>query len=291
MQMLLWAIPIFFVTMLLEWLLTLKHDDVRGYWAKDWVANIGMGLGNLAVMFTFKSLTLLIFLAVYQYRWFELPAEAWWAWLLLIPCEDFCYYWFHRASHEVRFFWAAHVNHHSATSYNLSTALRQSWTSPLFSWVFWLPLPLLGFHPLMVFGAQSVSLLYQYWIHTELIDKMGPFEWLFNTPSHHRVHHGSDHRYLDRNHAGIFILWDRLFGTFEPEAQRPHYGLTNNINSYNVLVVAFHEWQAMIRAIARAKTWRGRLWYLLGPPGWTEDGSGKTAAQLREAARARRVAG
>ena len=131
MQMLLWAIPIFFVTMLLEWLLTLKHD-VRGYWPKDWAANIAMGLGNLAVMFTFKSLTLLIFLAIYQFRWFDIPAEAWWAWLLLIPCEDFCYYWFHRASHEIRFFWAAHVNHHSATSYNLSTALRQSWTSPLF---------------------------------------------------------------------------------------------------------------------------------------------------------------
>jgi sterol desaturase/sphingolipid hydroxylase (fatty acid hydroxylase superfamily) len=283
MTILLWAIPFFFLTMLIEWRLTRKHD-VKGYRLKDSAASLAMGVGNLGILFGAKVVTLAIFLAVYEHRLFEIPTEAWWVWLLLIPAEDFCYYWYHRAGHEIRFFWAAHVNHHSSTSYNLSTALRQSWTSPLFGWLFWLPLPLLGFHPLMIFLAQSVSLLYQYWIHTELIDKMGPFEWVFNTPSHHRVHHGRNPIYLDRNHGGILIIWDRMFGTFQAEQQRPEYGLTKNIESYNPIVVAFHEWYAIARDVRRAKTWRGRLGHVFGPPGWREDGSGKIARDLRQEA-------
>ncbi len=133
----------------------------------------------------------------------------------------------------------------------------------------------------MIVLAQSLSLLYQYWIHTELIDKMGAFGWLFNTPSHHRVHHGSNALYLDRNHAGIFIIWDRMFGTFEPEVQKPVYGLTTNIDSYNLFVVAFHEWQAIARDLRHAGSWSARLWYLFGPPGWQEDGRGRTTKTMR----------
>ena len=283
MEILLWAIPFFFLTMFIEWRMSLD-EEVKGYRSKDTAASLAMGVGNLVVMFGAKVFGLAIFFAVYELRFFEIPADVWWAWCLLIPLEDFCYYWYHRAGHEIRFLWAAHVNHHSSRSYNLSTALRQSWTSPLFSWMFWLPLPLLGFHPLMVVTAQSVSLLYQYWIHTELIDKMGPFEWIFNTPSHHRVHHGSDPRYLDRNHGGILIIWDRLFGTFEAESSRPNYGLTRNIKSYNPFVVAFHEWHDIGRDLWAAKTWRGRFGYLFAPPGWREDGSGKTSEMLRREA-------
>ena len=289
MQLLLWAIPVFMVTMALEWLLV-RERDVRGYVVKDSAASITMGLGNLAVMFFAKMVTVAILFALYQYRLFDVSALGAWVWPVLLVSDDFCSYWYHRAGHEVRFFWAAHVNHHSSTYYNLSTALRQSWTGPLVGWVFWLPLPLLGFHPLMIVTAQAVSLLYQYWIHTELIDRMGVFGWVFNTPSHHRVHHGSDPLYLDRNHGGILIIWDRLFGTFQAESHRPSYGLTTNIETFNPVTIAFHEWQALVRDVQGARTWRGRLGYLLAPPGWREDGSGKTARQLRRQAQVERAA-
>jgi sterol desaturase/sphingolipid hydroxylase (fatty acid hydroxylase superfamily) len=283
MSILVMAVPVFVLTMLIEWRLSLGHDG-RGYWLKDTAASLSMGIGNLLLILTLKMVKLALFMAVYEYRLIELPAEAWWVWLLMIPAEDFCYYWYHRTAHEVRLFWAAHVNHHSATSYNLSTALRQSWTSPFYSFWFWLPLPLLGFHPLMMVTAQAISLLYQYWIHTELIEKMGAFEWVFNTPSHHRVHHGSNPKYLDCNHGGILIIWDRLFGTFQEEEERPVYGLTVNIESYNPFVVAFHEWRAIGRDVWGAQTWRGRFLYVFGPPGWREDGTGKLAKDLRREA-------
>jgi len=280
MGILIWAIPFFILTMFIEWRLTINHD-VKGYELKDSAASLSMGLGNLGVMFGIKIGTFALFMWVYQFRAFDLPTNIWWVWMLLIPCEDFCYYWFHRAGHEVRFFWAAHVNHHSSRTYNLSTALRQSWTAPLFSWLFWLPLPLLGFHPLMIVVAQSISLLYQYWLHTELIDRLGPFEFIFNTPSHHRVHHGRNVQYLDRNHGGIFIVWDRIFGTFQEEIERPDYGLTVNIETYNPVNIAFHEWQAIAHDVRHAKSWYGRFGALFCAPGWREDGSGRTSAVLR----------
>jgi len=283
MIILLWALPIFSVTMLLEWRLA-RHEDVVGYEVKDSAANLSMGIGNLVVMFGSKIVKLALFMLIYEFRFFELSRAHWWVWVLLFVGDDFFYYWYHRMGHEIRFFWAAHVNHHSSQTYNLSTALRQSWTGPLVGWVFWVPMALLGFHPLMMALAQSVSLLYQYWIHTELIGTMGPFGWIFNTPSHHRVHHGSNPQYLDRNYGGILIVWDRLFGTFEPEGQQATYGLTKNLTTYNPVIIAFHEWHSMFRDVWQAKTWRGRLGYLFARPGWREDGTGQTAVDLRRMA-------
>ena len=280
MEILLWAIPVFVVTMVLEWKLT-EHSELRGYWPKDAFTNLSMGTGNLVIMLGGKFIALAIYTGLYEHRVFDIPTGAWWFFPLLLLLDDFFYYWFHRMSHQIRFFWAAHVNHHSSTSYNLSTALRQTWTGPLITWVFWIPLPLLGFDPLMVFLAQSISLLYQYWIHTELVTTLGPLEWVFNTPSHHRVHHGTNALYLDRNHGGILIVWDRLFGTFELEREQPSYGLTRNLETYNLLKVAFHEWQDIGRDLLTAKTWKGRLGYLFAPPGWREDGSGTTSPMLR----------
>lgn len=277
-----YAIPFFLLTVVLEWAIVRREQSEGvGYEAKDAAASISMGLGNLAVTVSIKALTLGFFVFVSEFALFEMPMNAWWAWLLLFVVEDFCYYWFHRAGHEVRFFWAAHVNHHSSTHYNLSTALRQSWTTPLTGPLFWAPLPLLGFSVEMILIAQSVSLLYQYWLHTELIGKMGAFGWVFNTPSHHRAHHGRNVEYLDRNYAGILIVWDRLFGTFEPEVAAVDYGLTKNLETFNPVRIAFHEWAAMFLDIAKAKTWRGRLGYLLLAPGWREDGAGKTAKVMR----------
>lgn len=201
-----------------------------------------MGLGNTFLGLISKILIFAVFIFVYNnFRLFSIPF-TWWAWILILFAEDFTYYWFHRISHVSRFFWASHIVHHSSKHYNLSTALRQTWTGGFLSFVFWLGLPLLGFHPVMILAQMSISLIYQYWIHTELIKKMPHwFEAVFNTPSHHRVHHATNPQYLDRNHAGIFIIWDKFFGTFQPKVEKPVYGLVKNIASFNPLYVAFHE--------------------------------------------------
>jgi sterol desaturase/sphingolipid hydroxylase (fatty acid hydroxylase superfamily) len=178
-------------------------------------------------------------------------------------------------------FWACHVNHHSSTHYNLSTALRQAVLTPLSGPIFWAPLPLIGFPPWMVLTAQAWSLLYQFWLHTEAIDRLGPLEAIMNTPSHHRVHHGKNVRYLDKNHAGIFIIWDKLFGTFAPEEERVVYGLTTDITTYNPLRIGFHEFAAIGRDVARAPSLRAKLGYMFRPPGWSHDGSTKTATELQ----------
>jgi sterol desaturase/sphingolipid hydroxylase (fatty acid hydroxylase superfamily) len=206
-----------------------------------------------------------------------------WVWAAALLADDFCYYWFHRMSHEVRFLWAAHVNHHSSRKYNLSTALRQPWTTPFTSFWFWTPMPLLGFDPAMILTVQAISLLYQFWIHTETIDDLGPLEAVLNTPSHHRVHHAKNVRYLDRNHGGILIVWDRLFGTFAEEKEPPVYGLTKDIDTYNLVDIALHEWRALWHDVRRPNPLRVRLGYLLKPPGWSPDGSTKTADELRSA--------
>ena len=204
----------------------------------------------------------------------------------MIFLDDFSYYWFHRTSHENRFFWASHVVHHSSKHYNLSTALRQTWTGGFYSFIFWLWLPLIGFHPGMIIFQMSISLLYQFWIHTELIQKMPKWvEFFFNTPSHHRVHHGSNPIYLDRNHAGILIIWDKLFGTFQPEleSEKVKYGLVVNIKTYNPIVIAFNEWGALFKdLIIKNVSLRNRIKYLYKPPGWKHDGTGKLSADLKE---------
>jgi sterol desaturase/sphingolipid hydroxylase (fatty acid hydroxylase superfamily) len=282
MMLVAYAVPFFLLTVLLEWRLT-RGRPVRGYLAKDAIASMTMGTVNLGLLIVTKSVQLAFFFLLYEHRFFTVPS-VWWAVPLLIVSEDFCYYWFHRAHHEVRFLWAGHVNHHSSTYYNLSTALRQSWTTPFTGPIFWAPLPLLGFHPLAIVTAQSISLLYQYWIHTELIGRLGPLERVFNTPSHHRVHHGRNPQYLDRNHGGILILWDKLFGTFEPEAEKVTYGLTADIATYHPMRIAFHEWAAMLRDVFSARSFRGAIGYLIAPPGWREDGKGKTSAVLRREA-------
>ena len=175
--------------------------------------------------------------------------------------------------------WASHVPHHSSQRYNLSTALRQSWT-PFTGLPFYLPLAFF-FSPAQIATAYGINLLYQFWIHTELIDRLGPLEWVFNTPSHHRVHHGANVQYLDRNYGGILILWDRWFGSFEPERERVRYGLTKNIGSFNPVYAAFHEFAAVLRDAFRAGSLRDAFGYLLQPPGWKPNGAGATATDLK----------
>jgi sterol desaturase/sphingolipid hydroxylase (fatty acid hydroxylase superfamily) len=277
-----YAIPFFVVTVILEIILTVKVklDD---YEFKDAGASILMGLGNVAIGLFTKFLILGIFMFLYTFRFFTIPFAVW-SWLILLFAEDFCYYWFHRISHESRLFWASHVVHHSSQKYNLSTALRQTWSGSFYTFIFWLPLILLGFHPIMVLVQMSISLIYQYWIHTELINKMPKwFEALFNTPSHHRVHHATNPQYLDRNHAGIFIIWDKIFGTFEPEVEKPIYGLVTNIDTYNPIKIAFLEWKNMLKDFYQSKTSiKNKLKYLVKPPGWKHDGTSVLSADLRK---------
>lgn len=282
-QLILYAIPGFVALLLVEvWLssTTKVGQASRGYEVRDTFASLAMGVGSLvakipvvAAIYAFNSL-------LYEYRFIELP-EVWWIWPLLLLGDDFCYYWFHRLHHEIRFLWAGHVNHHSSTHYNLSTALRQPWTTVLTGPIFWAPLPLLGFAPEMILAAQSINLIYQYWIHTELVGSMGPFGWIFNTPAHHRVHHGRNAIYLDRNHGGILIVWDRLFGTFQAEAEAVDFGLTKNIASFNPFYIAFHEFVAIGRDLKESKTLSDALHYLFAPPGWSPDGSRKTSKEMR----------
>ncbi|WP_299836602.1 sterol desaturase family protein [uncultured Tenacibaculum sp.] len=277
-----YAIPFFVITVITEAILTVKVK-LEDYEFKDAYTSILMGLGNVFIGLFTKGLTLGLFLFLYEYRLFTIPA-TWWSWFILLFAEDFVYYWNHRIAHESRLFWASHVVHHSSKKYNLSTALRQTWTGGFYTFIFWLPLVFIGFHPAMIIFQMSISLLYQYWIHTELIDKMPKwFEAIFNTPSHHRVHHATNPQYLDRNHAGIFIIWDKLFGTFEAEDEKPVYGLVTNIETYNPVKIAFKEWYNMITDTVKSKTTFGkRLLYLIKPPGWKHDGTGTLSTDLRK---------
>ncbi|MCU0657959.1 MAG: sterol desaturase family protein [Polyangiaceae bacterium] len=279
------SIPAFIVLMVLEGLWAWRAAEggrrLRGYEARDTAASLTMGIGNVLISAVTKVGMLAVWTYLWKFRIFTIPEGVWWSWALLFVAEDFCYYWFHRAHHEVRLFWAAHVNHHSSTHYNLSTALRQSWTTPITGPVFWVPLVLLGFPPWMILTQQAISLLYQFWLHTEAIGRLGPLEWVLNTPSHHRVHHGRNVEYLDQNHGGILIVWDRLFGSFTPERGAVDYGLTTNISTHHPVTIAFHEWGAMVRDVKGARSLREAVGFVLGPPGWSPDGSRRTSRQMR----------
>jgi sterol desaturase/sphingolipid hydroxylase (fatty acid hydroxylase superfamily) len=280
-----YAIPFFVLAMLLEFFVA-STKNIKSYTAKDAFSSIAMGLGNVFIGLVSK---LFIFAALYyvyeNFRVFTIPI-TWWSFIILIFLDDFSYYWFHRTSHENRFFWASHVVHHSSKHYNLSTALRQTWTGSFYSFIFWLWLPLIGFHPGIIIFQMSISLLYQFWIHTELIQKTPKWiEFFFNTPSHHRVHHGSNPIYLDRNHAGILIIWDKLFGTFQPElkSEKVKYGLVVNIKTYNPIFIAFNEWGALFKDLnTKNISVKNRIRYLYKPPGWKHDGTGKLSTDLKE---------
>ena len=263
--------PAFIALMIVEAVAgAIMHREI--YEVKDAAASITMGLGNLAVDLLAKVIQFSVLTYLHRFAIFQISYQ-WWAWVLLFFSDEYSYYWYHRVSHESRLFWASHVVHHSSQRYNLSTALRQTWTGSFMSFIFWMWLPIVGFAPIMIMTMKAISLLYQFWIHTELVRSMGPLEAVLNTPSHHRVHHGSNPRYIDRNHGGTLIIWDKLFGTFEPEnpADPVRFGLTKNLHTYNPLRIAFHEWIDMFRDAWKAPGWRNKLRYVFGSPGWHHD--------------------
>ena len=279
------AVPAFVGLIVVE-LILIRMGWAKGrYETRDMAASLWMGFGNLIAKILLGGVGVYCISLAYHYRLFTLG----WSWPIWVACffaEDHSYYWFHRIAHERRFFWSAHVIHHSSQHYNLSTALRQSWTGVLaLSFIFWMPLAWLGFHPAMIFLFSGISLVYQFWIHTESIGRMGPLESILNTPSHHRVHHATNPIYLDANYAGVLIIWDRLYGTFTPERDDipPHYGIISALGTFNPLRIAFHEWVSMIRDVVRAPNWRAAWYYAFGAPGWSHDGSRKTSKALKAA--------
>ncbi|OBJ61676.1 sterol desaturase family protein [Mycobacterium sp. 1423905.2] len=274
----LFAIPFFLLLLILEWTAARKLESIvtdesrpasGAYFTRDSVASISMGLVSVATTAGWKTLALLGYAAIYAYLapW-HLPVSAWYTWVIAIVGVDLLYYAYHRIAHRVRLIWATHQAHHSSQYFNFATALRQKWNNSG-EILMWMPLPLMGVPPWLVFFAFSVNLIYQFWVHTERVDKLPRiFEFVFNTPSHHRVHHGMDQVYLDKNYGGIFILWDRLFGTFQAELFRPHYGLTKQVDTFNIWKLQTHEYRAIARDWRSATRLRDRLGYVFGPPGW-----------------------
>lgn len=285
------AVPFFILAVALE--MVLWRLGGRGdFEMRDTTASLLMGFGSSITALLLGGFVVSAYQAVHQIAVFEV-GYSWWAFVLCFFGEDLAYYWFHRVSHERRWFWASHMVHHTSQYYNLSTALRQTWTGRMsFTFIFWLPLLAIGFSPVMVLFFQGVSLVYQFWIHTEQIDRMGPFEWVFNTPSHHRVHHATNPRYLDSNYAGVLIIWDRLFGTFVGELVEddpPRYGVITNIGTFNPAKIAFVEWIGIFRDIAAARSIGDAWHYLWGPPGWSPDGSRRTTQTIKSAWNARQT--
>jgi sterol desaturase/sphingolipid hydroxylase (fatty acid hydroxylase superfamily) len=254
-----------------------SHDN------KDMLSSLGLVLGRMPVSAITNGVVIYTYTLIYQYRFFTIPFNYWWAWVICFFSDDFSFYWFHRFSHQIRFLWASHKVHHSSEKFTFISGLRVPWTSDLTgNFLFWAWVPLIGIEPFMIIFMKSVSVLYQFWMHTETIRKLPKwFESVFNTPSHHRVHHGSDVEYLDKNHGGTLIIWDKIFGTYQEEIFKPKYGLTEDIKSYNPFVIVLHEWKNIFRDLKKTGNVRDRLHYFFKPPGWSHDGTTKTTRQLR----------
>ncbi|MDH6128420.1 sterol desaturase family protein [Kitasatospora sp. GP82] len=278
----LWSIPAFVLLTVLEIVSYRFHpdDEEQGYAAKDTATSLSMGIGSILFDAGWKIPIVAIYSALYELTPLRVPV-LWWTVPLMLLAQDFFYYWSHRGHHVIRLLWACHVVHHSSKHYNFSTALRQPWTSATV-WPFYVPMILAGVHPAALAFCSSANLVYQFWIHTERIDHLPrPIEYVFNTPSHHRVHHASQGGYLDRNFGGILIVFDRMFGSFTPETSRPVFGLTKNLDTFNPLRVATHEYASIARDIARADNWGDRIRHLTKGPGWrpgpTDRPEGRTA--------------
>lgn len=264
------SIPIFFILMGIELLIErISHQKL--YRLNDTVANLSCGITSQVSGLFMRVLAIGVYVVLYEnFALFTLTPN-WFYWLMLFLLADMAYYWAHRMSHEINLFWGGHVVHHQSEEYNLSVALRQSSFQVVWTFAFSLPLAIIGFDPIHFALISAVITLYQFWIHTELINKMGWFEYIFNTPSHHRVHHGRNPKYIDKNHAGTLIIWDKIFGTFQEEEERPTYGITKPINSWNPIWANLSHYDDMRKDLARITKWSDKIKYLFMKPGWLPD--------------------
>ena len=280
------AIPFFLLFMFIEMAVVRRekeHDrdeafagsgsagagQVKGFLKEDTRASLTMFAGSIGFSAAFRTAAFLLYTVIYVHLapW-HLSASNPWTWVGVLLGVDLLFYTYHRFAHRVRLGWAGHQAHHSSVYFNFSTALRQKWNQ-WFEVIIWLPLPLLGVPPWMIYFVFSINLIWQFHLHTEKIEKFPRWwEFIFNTPSHHRVHHGSDPIYLDRNYAGMLIIWDRMFGSFQPELHRPTYGLTVPVETYNVWSLQYGEYKRIWQDVSRATGLKDRLGYVFGPPGW-----------------------
>lgn len=257
--------PLFFVFVAIEWIVGIRKQQ-KLYDPKDFAAATTIGIVNVLVNTLTKAATFAAVLFFYNLVPWSVPA-TWWSFILCFVVLDLCRYWAHRISHEQRFWWASHVTHHSSEQYNFSVSFRLSWVQQQ-KLIFFLPVPLLGFHPLVFFVCHQIAVVYQFWIHTEMINKMPRWvEYFFVTPSHHRVHHATNEQYLDKNYGSTFIIWDRIFGTWEPEVEKPVYGITKPVNSYNPVYLVFHEYIDLVKDLRYVRSPKEAFQLLFSGPG------------------------
>ena len=262
------AIPVFFLLIGVELLAARigRHDYYR---LSDTVNDLSCGILDQLLEVFLKTTIFAGYVFVYErYRLTTLPADSVAVWLAGFVGVDFLYYWLHRSSHELNMLWANHVVHHQSEDFNLAVALRQGSLQSTFTWFFYLPLAWAGLSPLTFLTLTSVNTLYQFWIHTRAIGRLGPLEWVLNTPSNHRVHHGREPKYIDKNHGGTLIVWDRLFGTYQAEEEEPVYGITRPLASWNPVWANLHYWIELLRTAGRTRRWSDRVRLFLKPPGW-----------------------
>jgi len=282
----LFALPVFMLAIAIEGLYYQRVLHRPYSWAVT-ASNLVVAIGRLVSDLAVKGLMLAVYIAAYELRPFDIPMDRWESWVALFFALELAYYWLHRFSHEARWMWAQHSVHHSARQITLSVAYRLGWTQFIAGpWLFLIPVCWIGFDPRAVMLTYAASLLYQFWLHTESVGKLGFLESFMNTPSHHRVHHATEPEYLDRNYGGVLIIWDKLFGTFaeEREGAPITYGLVRQIDTNNPVKIAFAEWMALARDLRTARSLREALGYMFAAPGWKPDGSGLTSRALRKAA-------
>lgn len=260
-----WAAPVMFFFVLLEWGIA-RYQNRKLYYKKETIGSISVGVGNVLINLAMKLALLYLAIGLYNLLPWRMHAN-WWA---FIPCYiifDLCSYWAHRISHEQRFWWATHVVHHSSENYNLTVSFRLSWMQHL-KLIFFLPVAFIGFHPVIFFVVNQIAVLFQFWVHTEYIRKLHPvIEYIFVTPSNHRVHHGSQEKYINKNYGPTFIIWDRMFGTYVEEDEQPVYGLTRELeDKSNPIYINFHEYKDMWNDVKRAKGFRKKWFYMFGNP-------------------------
>ena len=259
------AIPIFGLTIAIEVWYDLRQGGGK-YLLRDAFTNVAFGFLSAVFGALFAFVPFFFYTWLYDLAPYKISMNTWWPWIFLLLGVDFAYYWFHRLSHESRLLWNFHVVHHSSEHFNLSVAVRRSWFVNLTNWIFYIPLGFLGFPFWSFVIVHGFILIYQYWIHSPYIKKIGPLEYVLNTPSHHRVHHAVNPQYLDKNYAGVFIIWDRMFGSFAPETEKPRYGIIKPVESSNWIWLNAHAWVEMLEAMKERKTLLGKLRCIFASP-------------------------
>jgi len=276
MELLEIAVP-FFIALLLGEILLDKFVKKKFYRLNDTLNNLSLGIMQQVFGVFIQAFLFVCYIALLEtisiQVLFEAPAieSTWYWWIVCFFFVDMLYYWFHRFCHQMSFLWASHVVHHQSEEYNLAVALRQGTTQVFFTFFFFLPVVFLGFPTEMFIACYVIGIIYQFWIHTRFVGKLGPIEWIFNTPSHHRVHHGRNPKYLDKNHAGVFIIWDRMFGTFQVEEEEPTYGITKEVKSWNPLWQNIHEYRDFFRNVIKTRKFKDKIKLFYKDPGWFPD--------------------